>query len=76
MARRAIDDRNALSVVPFQSLPIASHLVETDMSLEQAVIAVLIGYNAAETEAGATLDAAPSMPSLGPDELLAARCAE
>lgn len=40
---------------------------------EQAVIAVLIGYNAAETEAGATLDAAPLMPYLDPDGPLAAR---
>lgn len=40
---------------------------------EQAIIAVLIGYNAAETEAGATLDAAPLMPYLDPDGPLAAR---
>jgi len=40
---------------------------------EQAILAVLIGYNAAETEVGATLDAAPLMPYLDPDGPLAAR---
>lgn len=74
----------AASVPPISESPSAAGLEEkadsenaTPASAwsaeEQAVIAALIGYNAAETEAGATLDAAPLMPYLDPDGPLAAR---